>query len=108
MKTEYRIVNDGYWDFLQYKHHHKFLFFKWISWQYIPRPYFDKIYGRDYDITHVKTEICSYNTKLQDFIKKYPDIEEYFKYFREEQRRLQRKGMREYWEILDRMAKENK
>lgn len=82
-KTEYREVNvNGHYSYLEYLSIEKvsFLFFWTITikkWKRIWKPYYDKIRGRHY-VDDYRLVIHSQNTRLTDFVKKYPYIEDYF------------------------------
>jgi hypothetical protein len=90
MKTKYRIVNNGYWDFIQYEIEHKFLWFKWSEWSYVWRPYYCEFMGR-FDSTGADTYICSINTNIENFVNKYPDISVYFELASKEQEEIESK-----------------
>lgn len=94
MKTKYRIINNGYWDILQYEAEVTNLFWRLLGytkeWRYIPRPYYDKLYGRtDIAGTGANTLVNSLRQSLNDFVEQYPYIDEYFSVFNEEQKELE-------------------
>jgi len=87
--TEYRSVFDGYKWFLQYKKTKRFLFFKWPAWRDVWKPYYDPIYGRSVDTTGVKCYVHSYTSStFECFRSQWPDVNEYFKWAMEVQRKL--------------------
>jgi hypothetical protein len=97
MKTKYRIISNGYWEFIQYKVE-KFYLFGLIciyNWYYVPKPYYDKYWGRELDITGADRFITSLDEDLDEFPKKYPDISVYFKWFEDEQGNLMDKAIKD-------------
>ena len=77
--TKYRTISNGHWDYLQYEVEYKYLFF-WTRkrWEYVWKPYCDKATG-----TYYSGEYNSYISSLKDgnleeFVQKWPNIEEYF------------------------------
>jgi hypothetical protein len=87
-KTEYRSISNGYIDFLQYRRITKYLFglFKRKSWKYVPFPSLSTL-----DFAGYKTFVNTNNTKLEAFIKKWPNIKDYLIWAKEEQKRLEKK-----------------
>lgn len=81
MNTKYRIVNDGYFDYLQYEKEYKFLgLFKKKKWCYVP------------DCFHGLERCFSYNCyvssanhdkigDLEEYARRWPDINEYLKHY---------------------------
>ena len=86
--TKYRKYNDGYKDFLQYEISHSFLGIKWTTWNYIKAPYYSEILGRS-DSTGSDIYVCSYNISFKQFIFAYPNIEDYFPYYKAKQKELE-------------------
>ena len=86
--TEYRTISDGYCDWLQYKTINivGFWIFKRMKvvWNYIRTDYYDyfdeqwenweKEYGNEGGLRDHDRYINSYNTDLERFVKKYPDV----------------------------------
>lgn len=98
-KTRYRRICDGHQDFLQYEKEVRCLiFFNKKKWFYVPRPYYHTFYGRD-DMFGYDTLVCSINTNLKTFVERWHDIEDYFKYYKEEQTRLEEKAWKKRAEI---------
>lgn len=95
-KTRYRTVSNGYWELLQYEvvktYTVGFWFFKKTiekrNWYYVPRPYYDEIWGRSLDCVLSDTVINSLNTNLDQFVKDYPDINDWFKVYDKKQTKL--------------------
>ena len=87
-KTKYRTISDGFTEFLQYKGT-----FLWIipCWIYIPYPCIE--------IMPMASEscICLYNTNFKEFIKKYPNINQYASAYDKEQKEL-KDGFNKRWE----------
>ncbi len=90
--TEYRSINDGYNNYLEYLYEYKYLFFfTKHKWQRIWKPYYDTIYGRDiFDDSDLL--VCGRNNALKDFVKKWPDIQDYFEWANHEQDKLVKKS----------------
>lgn len=91
-KTRYRKVYNGYWNTLQYEKHYKlFGFTIFTLWKIVPRPYCDYLYGRSLDFTGSKTEITDLRDKsdIDNFVKQWGYIEDYLKYFNNEQKELE-------------------
>lgn len=108
MKTNYRLVNDGHYDWLQYEKVRKiFFFFKIRNWYYVPKVYYNPISGRD-DIMGWNTFIsgweCSYQY-MKDFPKNWPNIEDYLKQFRKDQAALKKIKDEEYYEKIKNKGK---
>ena len=79
MKTKYRIVSNGHWDYLQYEVEYKYLYF-WTRkrWEYVWKPYCDKTTG-----TSLTSEWNIYINSLEDgnlekFAKLWTNVEDYF------------------------------
>jgi hypothetical protein len=75
--THYRIVSDGYVWYLQYQHWYNFYVFKLPVWEFVYR---DKEFDED-EITYGNPYVglvCSCNTVMVDFVKKWPDVQKYF------------------------------
>ena len=75
MKTEYRIISDGYKDFLEYKVvvvYKLFFLFKrsYEYWEYVPNGNWDYLYV-------MKERLTSYQTNLTKWVENHPDISEY-------------------------------
>lgn len=88
MSTEYRLVNDGYCERLQYKVRDGWWFIK-PKWAYVPRPYYHNVWGRTLDPLLHDTVICSYNTNsMKKFIEKWSNIQDYLQYYTVEQQKL--------------------
>ena len=96
VKTQYRIVSDGFTDFIQYLKETRFLFFKIRRWKCVWNPYFEILSGRNFDGSGYNTLVCRYNTYLEGFVKEWPNIEDYFVYAKKEQLRLEKK-VSDYW-----------
>lgn len=81
MKTEYRIINDGYKHFLQYKktktNSFLFLWHKLVYyWEYVPTDYYDTIYGRS--LGSDTNRLSSYNVgDLKKWASEHIDISQY-------------------------------
>jgi hypothetical protein len=91
--TKYRKINNGHWNFLQYEKECTFLFFKWKRWEYVWKPYYDKIYGRTLDVTGYHCQVNDLTENLEAFVQRWRDIEDYFNWAEIEQRRLESKAM---------------
>ena len=106
--TKYRTVSNGYWEYLQYEHEYRFLYFwKKREWRYVWWPYYDKVTGRYYvDCPSDRGYVNSLRgITPKKFVEKYPDINEYFKWATEEQEKLVNES-KEYWkEINERKTK---
>lgn len=103
-KTKYRIINNGYFEWLQYLKETKFLFFfTYKKWHYVWKPYYDKIKGRDdilgYD-TYINNSRDIYSNSCETHIKRYPYIEEYFKWANARQAELVAKASA-YWKKIE-------
>ena len=100
-KTTYRSKSNGYNNFLQYNDPVRLLFGLIVinRWKYIWQPYYDNIYERT-DIDGSKTFVNSYSRDLKGFIEQYPFIEEYFKWAKKEQARLEKKA-ENYWKEIN-------
>ena len=78
MKTKYRTINNGYWDYLQYEIKYKFLFFWTLKkWEYVWKPYCDITFGRRLTSENY-LYINSLNDDIDKFVKRWTNIEEYF------------------------------
>lgn len=98
-KTEYRKIYDGYNFFLQYKKKYKFLFIKWCTWEYILFPYYDKVWGRLLaDATD--NYVCSSNTNLNNFVRRWVYIKKYYKYSEKKQAELEKEA-NEYFKKIE-------
>ena len=87
MKTKYRIRKSGLgMRWLEYKN---FLF-----WHRVPRPYFDRICGRDLDEYNYQGSIIS---EFDWFIKEYPDIKIYLKNEYEPKQKKLEDSVNNYW-----------
>ena len=76
--TEYRTINDGYWDFLQYKITKKNFWGKTVEkWLDIRDARFSRIYMLE-DFFGFDRYVCSYNHNLTQWIKQYPDVNMWF------------------------------
>ena len=76
--TKYRTKNDGYWDYLQYeKEVTKFHFWKRKEWSYILDAQF--YHNRLADGFDFNRLINSYNHNLESWVKRYPNIEDWYK-----------------------------
>lgn len=84
-KTKYRTISNGHWNFLQYLVVKKFLWFKFDEWNYVPTPYYDIIWGRDLDSTGSDRFINSLHHDIEEFVNKYPYIDEYLKIYESKQ-----------------------
>lgn len=93
--TKYRKVSNGYAYFLQHLRTRRFLFIKYKEWSYIAHPYHDTMFGRSCDTTGYDTSVCSVNNNLDDFVKKWTNISDYYKWANEEQEKLERKAVDE-------------
>ena len=90
--TEYRKINNGYWNFLQYKKEKRFLWiFKYYKWVYVWKPYYDKHYGRSLDCTGDNRFVNSLQQNLKAFTEKWTDINDYFGEAQKEQDELVKK-----------------
>lgn len=88
MKTEYRTVCDGIVTYLEYKRIKKRFFFDSENWVRIWRPYYDKWYGRD-TVLDSDLYVTTHDGRPEDFVKRWPDIQEYFKWAQQQQDRLE-------------------
>lgn len=102
-KTKYRKECDGWKDFLQYAMQHRFLFFKWETWHYVPKAYYDWIWGRDG--SDEERLVNSYDENLNSFVKEWPYIEDYFVELEKEQKILVEKALKKR---AEHNAKKNK
>ena len=92
MKTRYRTVNNGYWELLQYEVVETYTVGFWFLkktlerkyWAYVPRPFYDEFYGR-FDPVRSDTTVNSLKNNLDQFVKDYPDITEYWKVYEKQQ-----------------------
>lgn len=76
--TEYRMINDGYWDFLQYKTiKSSFWGTKREKWYYIPDAQFSSINHLE-NFFNFDRNVSSYNHNLKRWVEKYPYIEDWF------------------------------
>jgi hypothetical protein len=97
MKTKYRSISNGHWDFLQYEKEYTFLFFfKRKKWVNVWKPYYDKHYGRGLDITGADQSVTSLGNNLEEFAQKWPNIEDYFQWASLRQTELVMK-VNDYW-----------
>lgn len=88
--TEYRKINDGYYWFLQYRRAFKlFGITLFYYWDYIPRPFYDKIWGQRLDCLGTEGNVSSWHENLESFIKKWPDINVYLENYRKKQKELE-------------------
>ena len=100
MKTRYRRISNGHWDFLQYeKEVPHLIFFKKKKWFYVPRPYYDTFWGRSLDSIGDDTYVNSLKENLDMFAKKLGNIEDYFEFFNEQQAALVQKALEYQAEI---------
>ena len=91
--TEYRKINNGHWDFLQYKKQKRVLWiFKYNKWVYVWKPYYDKHWGRSLDYSGDNGFVNSLQTNLNEFTKEWVDIEKYFKVAQKRQDELVKKA----------------
>jgi hypothetical protein len=72
MKTEYRIIKIGIYNFLQHLTIHKFIFFSWIRWNFIP--YHD---NPSYSPIRHNKYICDNNSNIYKFVNDYRNIDQY-------------------------------
>jgi hypothetical protein len=90
MKTEYRKVSNGTWEFLEYAEIRKvFWLFKKKIWKRVPCPYYNTTVGRKN--MEVYTHVNSLRDDLDNFITSWPNIEDYWPIFNEEQDFIERK-----------------
>jgi hypothetical protein len=95
MKTNYRTIHNGHWEVLQYENTYKVVEGYWwwkkevekTEWFCVPRPYYDSNYGRS-DPVGAQKYINSLNCNLDYFVKTYPDVDVYLKYYFEKQAEL--------------------
>lgn len=87
-KTKYRTVSNGHWDYLQYLVVKKFLWIKYDEWHYVPKPYYRTFTGRE-DPNGSYTLLNSLYDNLDDFMNKYPYIDEYLKIYETKQAELE-------------------
>jgi hypothetical protein len=104
--TKYRIVGDTHWDYIQYLTIKSFLFFwKREVWNYVPKPYYDKHWGRSlssrWDLYINSLE----DGRLVDFAKRWPYIEDYLKVVFKEQLKLEADSAKYHAEIDARKKK---
>lgn len=92
MKTKYRTINNGHWDYLQYQVERK----TWWGgtkneWHYVWKPYYDEVSGRSAcdDSLYINS---LRDGNLEKFVEKYPDIEDYFNMIRPKQEALEQKS----------------
>lgn len=77
--TKYRITNDGYSDYLEYQCEGKFLWIFPVKWWDTIPDYRGSGKGQmDYEVY-----INSYNHHLDSFVKDWPNIENYFTFYKE-------------------------
>lgn len=94
MKTKYRVFSNGYCYFLQYEviTKQKFLFWEWEIKKYktVPEPYFDFLRGYQ---TLIENDLKHFlnTTETDEFVAKYPDVEDYLKEYRKKQLELENK-----------------
>lgn len=87
--TKYRKIHNGHWEFLQYQNERTFLFiFKLKRWCYVWKPYYDDIWGRQLDSSGDKCFVNSLGCNLKDFIDKWPNVNLYFEWAENEQKKL--------------------
>ncbi len=76
-KTKYRIVFDGYVWCLQYYHIRQFLFFRFASWEFVLKKKPMKKERVD-GYNPYTSIVCSLNTVVSEFVRKWPDVQMYF------------------------------
>jgi hypothetical protein len=96
MKTEYRKVNDGYLDYLEYKTggQKKYLFgfipyTTKVRWKNVPKPYYHPTFGT-WISSSSDVYVNSYSHNLERFVKEWVDIEDYLVWANQEQKRLEK------------------
>lgn len=104
MKTKYRTINNGYYDILQYQVKSPpkwWQFSSKLEWEYVPRPFFHKVYGRASYLPGIEAivNISSFKDNLEEFVAKYPNINEYWSVFDKEQAALEAKAAEQDQEI---------
>ena len=79
MKTKYRRISDGTWDWLQcLNENRKILFiFRKPKWEYVWKPYYNWIQGRGIDDANLL--VNSHKDNIKDFVEQWPNIDDYFK-----------------------------
>lgn len=81
MTTKYRTVSNGYWNWLEYQDHSfNWLGFRIKKWKRVPKPYYDKIWGRSLgDVSDTATDswVNSLDDNIENFVKANPDIFDY-------------------------------
>jgi len=100
--TKYRQVNySGYNDYLQYEKEITVLgLFKIKFWRGVWRPFYDRIKGRqDLGGFGWNNYVNSYTDDLEKFVKRWPEIDKYFEWAKEEQKRLEQE-VAKYWADL--------
>lgn len=89
MKTKYRIVSDGYQQYLEYLVTTEILFWKHEKWCRVWKPHYDEIFGRDYVSLDWYLYVEGSDDELKEFTNKWSNIEEYFKWAECEQTKLE-------------------
>lgn len=89
MKTKYRIVSNGYQQYLEYLKITKGFFLDSEKWCRVWKPHYDEIFGRDYACLDWYLYVEGSEYELKDFTEKWPNIDEYFKYAEIEQAKLE-------------------
>lgn len=104
--TEYRVVSDGTFYYLQYLKVCQVLLFTLKVWTDVPVPYYDQFH-RDFLVHRYDASLNSLNTEnLKEWADKHPDIEEYLtKEYEPEMQRLKKEVM-EYRMEKDRQSKQ--
>lgn len=101
--TKYRKISNGHWDFLQYRKEKKILWlFSYHKWEYVWKPYYDKIWGRGLDCSGTKGYVNSLNCNLTSFINKWTNIEDYFQEAKKEQTLLEDKANKYHKDLQER------
>lgn len=100
--TKYRSVcKDGYNTYLEYLTPSN-------KWKRVWYPYYDTFWGREKsELYDDVLYVCNYNTNLELFIKKYPIINDYFKWAEVEQDRLKQLAVQYHKNIDKRKGTKN-
>lgn len=90
--TEYRIVSNGYYSYLQYLYKYRVLPYWYRSvWKYIWKPQNDYKYPMVMSDPDSRCHICSLSCNLKEFAKKWPNIKKYFEWAEKRQKELDEK-----------------
>lgn len=81
--TKYRLVSDGYYNYIQYAVERKFLWWKWTTWGNVPNYNIAEVI----DSKGLHRQLLYLNSRhtsdLEEFPNKYPHIDDYFAVLKE-------------------------